>query len=77
MRSVLRRDLLVDQRLDVLVEHQLLLVGQILEAAERILEGVVAELVAELLQLVAERGAARQLAERQRRLRQTRRSPAS
>ena len=50
----LGRDLLVDQCLDVLVEHQLLLVGQVLEAAEGVLEGVVAEFIAQLLQLVLE-----------------------
>ena len=44
-------DLLVDQRLDVLVVDVLLAVGERLEADEGVLEGVVAELVAELLQL--------------------------
>ena len=51
MRSCAVRDLLVDQRLDVLVVDVLLAVGERLEAVERILEGVVAQLVAELLQL--------------------------
>ena len=44
-------DLLVDQRLDVLVVDVLLAVGERLEAVEGVLDRVVAELVAELLQL--------------------------
>ena len=54
MRSCARGDLLVDQRLDVLVVDVLLAVGERLEAHEGVLERVVAELVAQLLQLVAE-----------------------
>ena len=46
-------DLLVDQRLDVLVVDVLLAVGERLEAVEGVLDRVVAELVAELLQLRA------------------------
>ena len=46
-------DLLVDQRLDVLVVDVLLAVGERLEADEGVLDRVVAELVAELLQLGA------------------------
>jgi hypothetical protein len=63
-----RRDrrLVLDQRLDVLVEDVLLAVGEILEAAEGVLEGVVAELEAELLQLLAEGVAAGMLAHHQR-----------
>ena len=41
MRVLAAHDLVVDQGDDVLVEDMLLLVGQILEAAEGILEGVV------------------------------------
>ena len=44
----------------------LLLVGEFLEALERVLEGGVGEFVAELRQLVAEGVAARQLAQHQR-----------
>ena len=36
-------DLVIDQRDDVLVEHHLLAVGQILETAERVIQLVVAE----------------------------------
>ena len=59
-------DLVLDQRLDVLVEDVLLAVGEILEAAEGVLEGVVAELEAELVQLLAEGVAAGMLAHDQR-----------
>ena len=54
--AVVRRgDLLVDQRLDVLVVDVLLAVGELLEADEGVLELVVAELVAQLLQLACGR----------------------
>ena len=59
-------DLLVDQRLDVLVVDVLLAVGQLLEAVEGVLERVLAQLVAQLLQLRAEGVAARVLAHHQR-----------
>ena len=49
MRSLLRTHLVVDQGHDVLVEDVLLLVGQILEAVERVVDRVVAELEAQLL----------------------------
>ena len=54
--------LVVDQRGDVLVVDRALAVGEILEAAERVVQRVVAELVAQLPQLVAERRATRVLA---------------
>ncbi len=60
------RHLVLDQRRDVLVEDVLLAVGEILEAAEGVLEGVVAELEAELDQLLAEGVAAGMLAHDQR-----------
>ena len=59
-------DLVLDQRLDVLVEDVLLAVGEVLEADEGVLEGVVAELVAQLVELLAEGMAARMLAHDQR-----------
>ena len=62
-------DLLVDQRLDVLVVDVLLAVGERLEAVEGVLDRVVAELVAELLQLRLEGGAAGMLAHDERGLR--------
>ena len=77
MRSPDRADLVVDQRDDVGVVDVLLAVGEILEADERLLEGIVAKLVAQLPQLVLERGAARVLAHHQRRLFDARRSRAS
>ena len=70
--------LVVHQRADVVVVHDLLPVGQILEAAERVVELVVADLaVAQRAQLVAERGAAGVLAHDQGGLVPARRSPAS
>ena len=60
------RHLVLDQRHDVLVEDVLLAVGEILEAAEGVLEGVVAELEAERDQLLAEGVAAGMLAHHQR-----------
>ena len=48
------RDLLVDQRLDVLVVDVLLAVGQRLEAHEGVFELIAGELVAQLLELVHE-----------------------
>ena len=60
------RDLLVHQRLDILVVDLLLLVGQRLEAHEGVLELVVGQLIAELLQLVHEGMAAGMLAHDQR-----------
>jgi hypothetical protein len=60
-------DFVLDQRLDVLVVDMLLAVGQRLEAAERILQGVVAQLVAQFFQLVLEGMAAGVLAHDQRR----------
>ena len=63
-----RRQLLVDQRLDVLVVDVLLAVGQRLHPREGILQLVGAELVAHLLQLVDEGMASRMLAQHQRRL---------
>jgi hypothetical protein len=57
------QDLIVDQGDDVLVEDFLLAVGQVLEPAEGVGDGVVAQLVAQLLQLFAERVTARQLAQ--------------
>ena len=71
------RDLLVDQRLDVLVVDLLLAVGQRLEAHEGIFELVAGELVAELLQLVHEGMAAGMLAHHQRGLLHADASPAS
>ena len=68
-------DLLVDQRLDVLVVDVLLAVGQRLEAHEGVLQLVVAELVAQLLQLVAEGVAAGMLAHAPARSSSRRRSP--
>ena len=62
---VVAHHLVVDQRHDVVVEHHLLAVGEILEAAERVVELVVADLVAQRVQLVAERGAAGVLAQHQ------------
>ena len=53
MRSCAVAMFLVDQRLDVLVVDVLLAVGERLEAVEGVLELVVAELVAQLLQLGA------------------------
>ena len=65
--AVLRgRDLLVDQRLDVLVVDVLLAVGQRLEAHEGVFELVGGELVAEFLELVHEGVAAGMLAHDQR-----------
>ena len=61
-------DLVVDQRDDVLVEDVLLAVGEILEAAERVVDGVVAELEAQLLELHLEGVPAGMLAHDQRRL---------
>ena len=49
-----RHDALVDQGHDVLVEDLLLLVGQGLEADEGIVERIVADVVAQLLQLLLE-----------------------
>ncbi len=69
MLSCAVRDVLVDERLDVLVVDDLLAVGEILEAQERVLELVVGELVAELGELGAEGVAARMLAHHQRSLR--------
>ena len=71
------RHVLVDQRLDVLVVDVLLLVGQRLEAVEGVLQRVVAEFVAQLLQLLAEGVAAGMLAHDQHALRARRRSRAS
>ena len=52
--AVVRRgDLLIDEGLDILVIDVLLAVGERLEAHEGVLERIVAELVAELLQLLA------------------------
>ena len=76
--AVLRvRDLLVDQRLDVLVVDLLLAVGERLEAHEGVFELVAGELVAELLQLVHEGVAAGVLAHHQRGLLHADASPAS
>ena len=60
------RDLLIDQRFDVLVVDLLLLVGQRLEAHEGIFELVAGELIAQLFQLVHESVAAGVLAHDQR-----------
>ena len=57
-----RADLVIDQGDDIGVIDMLLAVGQILEAYERFLEGIVAQLVAQFLQLVLEGGAAGMLA---------------
>ena len=62
--------LVVDQGDDVFVEDLLLFVRQVLEALERIAHGVVAQIVAQLLQLLLERMAARVLAQHQLRRRQ-------
>ena len=65
--AVLRvRDLLVDQRLDVLVVDVLLAVGQRLEAHEGVLELVLLQVIAHLLELVHEGVAAGVLAHHQR-----------
>ena len=58
--------LVVDQRLDVALVEQLLLVGQLLEALEQRAELVVGELVAQLLQPLAEGVPAGVLAQHQR-----------
>ena len=58
-------DLLVDERLEVERRHFLLLVGQVLEAAEGLVELGVGELVAELLQAGAQGVPAGVLAEHQ------------
>ncbi len=55
----------VDQGDDVLVEHLLLLVGQVLEALEGLVHRLVAQLVAQGLELFAEGVAARVLAHHQ------------
>jgi hypothetical protein len=60
------RDLLVDQRLDVLVVDVLLSVGERLEAHERIFELIAGELIAQFLELVHEGMAAGMLAHDQR-----------
>jgi len=52
----------IDEGDTVVVEHVLFLVGEVLEAAERSLRGVLAEVVAQRFQLLAERMAARMLA---------------
>jgi hypothetical protein len=52
------REVAVDQSLDVLVVDVLLAVGEVLEPHERVLELVVREVVAHVLQLGAEGGAA-------------------
>ena len=46
--------LVIDERHDILVKDLLLTIGQFLETMECILEGVVAELVAQLAQFLAE-----------------------
>ena len=63
------RDALVDERLDVLVVDVLLAVGEVLEAHEGVLELVVREAVAHLLELRPEGVAARMLAHDERGLR--------
>ena len=68
---------IVDQSGDVLVEDLLLLVGQLLEAAEGILQRIVAEVEAQFLQLAAEGVAAGMLAQHQVGLRRARRLRAS
>ena len=55
-------DLVIDQGHEILVEDLLLLVGQGLEADEGIVERVLAQIVAQLLQLLLEGVAARMLA---------------
>ena len=70
-------DLVLDQGRDVLVEDVLLAVGEVLEAAEGVLEGVGAELEAEVDQLLAEGMAAGMLAHDQRAFLQRRPIPAS
>ncbi len=42
------RDFLVDKRLDILVEDVFLAVGEVLEALKRVLESVVAQLIAQV-----------------------------
>src|SRR5208337_4287478 len=55
LHAILRvRDLLVDQRLDVLVVDALLAVGERLESDEGVLALVSGKMIAELLQLVDE-----------------------
>src|SRR5262245_8617710 len=61
-----RGDLLIDQSLDILVIDMLLAVSERLEAHEGVLEGIVAELITELLQLLPEGMAAGMLAHDQR-----------
>ena len=65
MRSWPRMNLVVDQRDDVLVEDVLLLVGQVLEAAEGVFEGVVAQLDSPVPSACPEGVAARKLAQHQ------------
>ena len=60
------RDLLVDQRLDILVVDMLLAVGQRLEADEGVFQLIAGEFVAELFQLVHEGMPAGMLAHDQR-----------
>ena len=75
---VVAHHLVIDQGDDVLVVDDLLAVGQVLEAAERVVQRVVADIaIAQRVQLVAERGAAGMLAHHQAGLRASRRFPAS
>ncbi|KAF0129964.1 MAG: Uncharacterized protein FD148_1652 [Methylocystaceae bacterium] len=59
-------DLVVDQRDQIFVVNEFLAVGQILEAIERVQQRVLAEVIAELLQLFTKRVAARMLAHDER-----------
>ena len=62
------RDAVIDKGFDILVIDVLLAVGERLEAVEGVFHRVVAEIVAEFLQLRFEGGAARVLAHHKRRL---------